>query len=172
MTRAAFMSIPLLAGAGWLACALAAEVPPPPAIPPDAAAAPSPQKPKADVKGRCVDCAVIRSIRQIERERPAREMPSYIGSPQYLESRQYSQPQVGPVFGIRFGPGRTSETYVGAAGSETMRRRIVEISYEVIVRFDDGRFSRIELADIGDLRAGDRVRVVDNRTIERAPDSR
>jgi hypothetical protein len=161
--RTAIISVPLLASTAWFACALAAEVPPPPGIPADTAPAASPQKPKADVTGRCVDCAVIRSIRQIERERPAREMPSYIGSPQYLESRQYSQPQVGPVLGIRWGSGQESETYVGAAGSETMRRRILEISYEVTVRFDDGRFSRLELQDVGDARVGDRVRVVDQR---------
>jgi len=102
---------------------------------------------------------VIRSIRQVERERPAREMPSYIGSPQYLDSRRYSEPHVGPVFGLTFGKGQTTETFVGAAGSEQMRQRMLQITYELTVRFDDGRFGLIELQDIGDFRVGDRVRV-------------
>jgi len=52
---------------------------------------------------------------------------------------------------------------VGAAGSETMRRRILQITYEVTVSFDDGRFGLIEVQDIDDLRVGDRVRVDGSR---------
>ncbi len=91
------------------------------------------------------------------------EMPSYIGSPQYLEQRDFSKPIVGPVLGISFGKGQTTQTFVGAAGSETMRRRILQITYEVTVAFDDGRFGLIELQNIDDLRVGDRVRVDGSR---------
>jgi hypothetical protein len=52
---------------------------------------------------------------------------------------------------------------VGAAGSETMRRRILQITYEVTVAFDDGRLGLIELQDVGDLRVGDRVSVDGSR---------
>ena len=89
---------------------------------------------------------MIRSITQTEQERRPDEMPSYIGSPQYRDQRGFSDPLVGPVLGITFGKGQTTQTFVGAAGSETMRRRILQISYEVTVSFDDGRFGLIEVA--------------------------
>jgi hypothetical protein len=112
---------------------------------------------------------VVRSIRTIERERqPQREMPSYMTSSQYLDTRRYSEPYVGPVVGVTFGPGQSTKTFVGAAGSPSMRQRILAITYEVTVRYDDGRFGLIEQDDVSRLRAGDRVQVVDNR-VEPAP---
>jgi uncharacterized OB-fold protein len=44
-----------------------------------------------------------------------------------------------------------------------MQQRLIEISYEITVRFDDGRFGLIEQEDPDDLRAGDRVKVVKGR---------
>jgi len=150
-----------LAGSAWLVSALAAEdlsVPPP--MPADAPQSSSPPAQRqAPPKGPCVNCGVIRSIKQTEQERRPDEMPTYIGSPQYLEQRDFSKPLVGPVLGITFGKGQTTQTFVGAAGSETMRRRILQITYEVTVSFDDGRFGLIELQDLDDLRVGNRVRV-------------
>lgn len=147
----------LFVAAGGLAAVIAAEIPPPPPLPSTEPPAAAPRARSAG--GKCTDCAVIRSIRQVERERPRREMPTYVGSPQYLESRSYSPPHVGPVFGLSFGPGRSTQTFVGAAGSEEIRQRILQITYEVTVRFDDDRLSLVELQDIGDLRVGDRVHV-------------
>ena len=115
-----------LACSAWLATALAAEdlsVPPPmPAEAPSASSPPAKRQPAP--KGSCPDCGVIRSIEQTEEERRGDEMPSYISSPQYLGQRDFSRPVVGPVLGITFGKGQTTQTFVGAAGSETMRRRI------------------------------------------------
>jgi hypothetical protein len=149
-----------LACSVWLATALAAQdlsVPPPlPADSPPASSAPA--KPQPAPKGPCPNCGVIRSIEQMEQERGRDEMPSYISSPQYLKQRDFSNPIVGPVLGVTFGKGQTTQTFVGAAGSETMRRRILQITYAVTVRFDDGRFGLIELQDIDDFRVGDRVR--------------
>jgi hypothetical protein len=153
-----------LTSVAWLTIARAAEdlsVPPP--LPAEASTPVQPAKPQPAVKGACDDCGVIRSIRQMERERPAREMPTYIESPEYLNSRRYSEPHVGPVFGLTFGKGQTTQTFVGAAGSEQMRQRVLEITYEVTVRFDDGRFGLIELQDAGDFRVGDRVKVAGQR---------
>ncbi len=150
-----------VAGSAWLATALAAEdlsVPPP--IPADVPSASSPPaKWQSAPKGSCPNCGVIRSIKQTEEERRGKEMPSYIGSPQYLEQRDFSKPVVGPVLGITFGKGQTTQPFVGAAGSETMRRRIKQVTYAVTVGFDDGRLGLIELQDIDDLRVGDRVLV-------------
>jgi hypothetical protein len=164
----ALASIRSLAGAILLAvapAALAAEpVPPPPPIPAgDTAPA------ATNVKGKCVNCAVVRSIRAVERERKAsREVPAYMTSDQYLNTRRYSEPRVGPVFGLTFGPGQETKSFVGAAGNEAMRQRMLEIVYEIVVLYDDGRFGLIEQPDRGALRVGDRVRVVDDR-VELAP---
>jgi hypothetical protein len=40
---------------------------------------------------------------------------------------------------------------------------MTEIYYEVVIRFDDNRWSRIELPDVSGLKAGDRVHVHRNR---------
>jgi hypothetical protein len=117
-----------------------------------------------DVQGRCVNCGVVRNIRSVEREKEAsREISPYMTSDQYLNTRRYSEPVVGPVFGLTFGPGQETRTFVGAAGSQTMRQRLLEIVYEVTVRYDDGRFGVLELPDASRFRVGDRVRVVDNQ---------
>lgn len=130
----------------------------PPPLPAGEPSSPPPQPGKP-----CPNCGVIRSIVQTERERRGDDMPTYIGSPQYLEQRDFSKPVVGPVMGITFGRGQSTSTFVGAAGSETMRRRILQITYEVSVEFDDGRLGLIELQDVSDLRVGDRVSVDGSR---------
>ena len=41
----------------------------------------------------------------MERERKtSRELPAYMTSDQYLNTRRYSEPRVGPVIGMTFGP--------------------------------------------------------------------
>jgi hypothetical protein len=170
----ALASIRSLAGAillGAAPAALAAEtVPPPPPMPAGNTA--SEAAPAATIKGKCVNCGVIRSIRAVERERKtSREVPSYMTSDQYLNTRRYSEPRVGPVFGLTFGPGQETKSFVGAAGNETMRQRMLEVAYEIVVLYDDGRFGLLEQADRGALRVGDRVRVVDDR-VELAPRDR
>ncbi len=168
----ALASIRSLAGAILLAvapAALAAEaVPPPPPMPAgDTAPASAPGAPGN--KGKCENCGIVRSIRAVERERkPSREVPAYMTSEQYLNTRRYSEPRVGPVFGLTFGPGQETKSFVGAAGNEAMRQRMLEIVYEIVVLYDDGRFGLLEQADRGVLRVGDRVRVVDDR-VELAP---
>jgi len=145
----------LMAAAVWAHAA--EDVPPPPESAAPAAAQPGPAR-------ECRECGVVRSIRSIERERAAgREISPYMTSEQYLDTRRYSEPRVGPVFGMTFGAGQETRAFVGAAGSSTMRQRILEIVYEVTVRFDDGRFGLVELTDAAGYRVGDRVRVMDNQ---------
>lgn len=161
--KAALAWVVASGGGMLLAAALesrgAEELPPP--LPPDSAA-PSPRP--AGAQGACTNCAVIRSLRAVERERPAsREIPAYVSSEQYQDTRQYSGVFVGPMIGLSFGPGTTSQGFVGAAGSPSMRQRIREITYEVILRYEDGRFGLLEQDDVGAFRVGDRVRVTGNR---------
>ena len=64
---------------------------------------------------------------------------------------------------LQLGRGKPDAASVGAVGSPEMQQRFIEISYEITVRFDDGRYGMIEQADPGDLRVGDRVRLVKGR---------
>ena len=156
--------VPLTAYAAVIvACAHAVRAADVPSLPADAAGTAA-SRPAAGAKSGCTDCAVIRTIRPLERERATRrEMPSYMTSPQYLDTRRYSEPYVGPVLGITFGPGQETKTFVGAAGSPAMRQRILQISYEVLLRYDDGRSGLIEIEDASSFRVGDRVKVVNNQ---------
>jgi hypothetical protein len=149
--------------------ALAADDAPPP--PPSESSAPA--RAERSVTGTCRDCGVVRNIRSVEREKSAgRNISPYMTSDQYLSTRGYSEPVVGPVFGMTFGPGQETRTFVGAAGSSTMRDRMLEITYEVTVRYDDGRYGLIELSDASGFRVGDRVRVVDNHQLQLLPRER
>ncbi len=149
--------------ATWLALAADVDVPLPPTIPAETREPARPVQDKA-VKRDCTDCAVVRSIRRVQRERATGDVPGYMTSPQYLDQRRYSEPTVGPVVGFSFGPGSEgSRPFVGAAGSSTMRNRILTVVYEVVLRYDDERLRQLEVTEIGDVRVGDRVRVVDDR---------
>jgi len=44
-----------------------------------------------------------------------------------------------------------------------MRDRLTEISYEVIVRYNDGRLGVLETRYGADLRVGDRIKVILNK---------
>jgi len=70
---------------------------------------------------------------------------------------------VGPVFGFTFGGDAPVKGFVGAVGNKEMRDRLNEISYEVTVRYNDGRYGVLETRDGADLRVGDRVKVIDNK---------
>jgi len=151
------------------AAASAEDIPPPPPMPEEPARRATEAPPPGGSVRECRDCGVVRSIRGVERERPTRRgVPTYMTSDQYLDGRRYSEPMVGPVFGMTFGKGQETRSFVGAAGSETMRQRILEIYYEITVRFDDGRYGVFEQENLAGLRVGDRVQVASNR-VEPAP---
>ena len=111
----------------------------------------------------CHDCGVVRSIREVRTERSVSRPDVYTTSPQYLDTRPNEPPRIGPAFSLTWGPGRETQSRIGAVGSPQMQQRFTEISYEIIVRFDDGRFGLIEQQDTDDLRIGDRVQVVDKQ---------
>lgn len=103
-------------------------------------------------KSRCRECGVVTSIRELQREREA--------------ARTVTErlPPVGPVFSFSFGGDAPDKhVFVGAVGDREMRDSLIEISYEVTVRFDDGRYRVLETRDGVDLRVGDAVKVVNNK---------
>lgn len=116
--------------------------------------------------GTCRDCGVVRSIREIRTERQASRPDTYVTSQQYLATRQNTPPSIGPVFTLSWGRNEQPQTHIGAVGSPEMQQRFLEITYEVTVRFDDGRYGLIEQDDVGELRIGDRIQVI-NKRVER-----
>lgn len=133
----------------------------PPSLPDD-----SPQRAEQPrpAGANCDRCAIVRAIRAAEHPRSdRRHIPNYMASEQYLATRRYSEPYVGPVVGMTFGPGQETRRFAGAAGSNTMRQSVLEIVYEITVRFDDGRDATIEQDRLDGIRVGDRVEMVDQR---------
>ena len=120
--------------------------------------------PQPAVTGTCRDCGVVRSIREIRTERKASQPDTYVASPQYLQSRPFDQqPLIGPAISFSWGGNNPTQPRIGAVGSPEMQQRFIEISYEITVRFDDGRFGLIEQDSADDLRPGDRVKVAKGR---------
>jgi len=116
--------------------------------------------PQPAVTGTCRDCGVVRSIREIRTERKSPQSDTYVASPQYLQSRPFDQqPLIGPAISFSWGAKNPTQPSIGAVGSAEMQQRLIEISYEITVRFDDGRFGLIEQDSADDLRPGDRVKV-------------
>ncbi len=97
----------------------------------------------------CPECGVVYEIREIRRERP---LP---GSNRPLP--------VGPTLRFSLGDKADQKPHVDVFGSRSMREQAVEKYYEVVIRFDDNRWSRIELPDVSQLKVGDRIHVHDNR---------
>jgi len=124
------------------------------------------RNPDTSVTGKCNDCGVLRSMREIRTERPMQRSDVYVTSPQYLSTRAAEPPRIGPVISFSWG-GRSdaTKTQIGAMGSPQMQQRMIDISYELTVRLDDERYALIEQSDVSDLRVGDRVRVQDNRVV-------
>jgi hypothetical protein len=100
----------------------------------------------------CKECGVIYEIRQLTSERKfartLEDQPSPPGST--ISIPLTNRPEA-------------NKPYFGAYGSRTMRKQLEEHVYEVVVRYNDGRFTRIEMSDISDLSLGAKVRVYQNR---------
>ena len=120
-------------------------------------------KPPSESTRACHDCGVVRSIREVRTERTLSRPDIYTTSPQYLDTRPYEPPRIGPVFSLSWGAGKETQAHVGAVGSPQMQQHYTDISYDIIVRFDDGRFGLIEQQDTDDIRVGDRIQVVDKK---------
>jgi hypothetical protein len=121
------------------------------------------RKPLAGLTSNCTDCGVVRNIRELRSEREAQRPDAYISSQQYRDTRPAEPPRIGPAISMTWGPGAPPRTQIGAVGTPGMQRRYIDLTYEVTVRFDDGRFGLIEQDNVGDLRVGDRVIVLNMR---------
>jgi hypothetical protein len=99
----------------------------------------------------CPECGVIYEVREIRREREsARNVPQ-------------NPALVGPMIRFTLGDKADRQPHVDVVGSRSMREAMIDRHYEVVVRFDDNRWQRIELPDATGLKAGDRIHVHQNR---------
>jgi len=101
------------------------------------------------VRSPCPECGVIYDIREIRRERALPESNRPL--------------PVGPTLRFSLGDKADQEPHVDVFGSRSMREESIEKYYEVVVRFDDNRWGRIDLPDASGLKVGDRIHVHDNR---------
>jgi len=99
----------------------------------------------------CRECGVITSVRELQQERAS------------ASTDTQRMPPVGPVFGFTFGGDAPVKGFVGAVGNQEMRDQLTEISYEVTVRYNDGRYGLVETRYGADLRVGDPVKVQHNK---------
>jgi uncharacterized Zn finger protein len=99
----------------------------------------------------CPECGVIYEVREIKREREsARNVPQ-------------NPAPVGPMIRFTLGDKSDRQPHVDVTGSRSMREAMTDTYYEVVVRFDDNRWQRIELPDATGLKVGDRIHVHQNR---------
>jgi len=99
----------------------------------------------------CAECGVIYDIQGITTESPAARTMQPEGAP------------VGPFLNIPLTRKPGVDPEIGAYGSRKWRKEFEVTRYEVIVRFDDGRYTLIEMDDASALRIGQRVRVRQKR---------
>jgi len=103
----------------------------------------------------CDNCGVIRSIREVQSERPVRAPKSVQNDP-IDQGSMASQVRVGAVVALPLGSGNP---FVGGVGTPEMRERFTETTYEIIIRFDNGNFTTVQRSDGASFSVGDRVRV-------------
>jgi hypothetical protein len=103
------------------------------------------------VNAPCPECGIIYAIRVIERERGSARNPPQNPAP------------VGPMIRFSLGDKADKQPHVDVVGSLSMREAMIDRYYEVVVRFNDNRWQRIELPDVTGLKVGDRIHVHQNR---------
>ena len=97
----------------------------------------------------CPACGVVRSVKRVETETPA---------------RTEQESSAGLVASVPLGGGSPS------VGSVTDVRRELKppaVSYEIVVRLDDGRFQLVRQDDAANLREGDKVRIERGKAVLR-----
>jgi hypothetical protein len=109
---------------------------------------------------KCERCGVIRSIREMQSQRPA-EVPQVFQN-QPIDSGMGGTIYTGAVVYLPLGKG-ADKPFVGGVGTPEMRKRFSQTSYEVVIQLDAGGIVSVQRDDGASFRAGDRVRVQGNQ---------
>lgn len=110
------------------------------------------QAPLAPATAACAECGVVRSVKRVEAApRPA--APDSKGTPGYVAS-------------IPLGGGKPS---VGSSTDVRREQNPPAVSFEIVVRLDDGRYQLVRQDDPGGLREGDKVKIERGKVVLRNP---
>jgi hypothetical protein len=107
---------------------------------------------KASPQASCAECGVVRSVKRVEKAAriTAQERESTAGLVAQM-----------PIGGDKDKP------VVGSATDARAQLKPPVVSYEVVVRLDDGRFQLVVQDDAGGLREGDKVRIDRGKVVPR-----
>jgi len=100
----------------------------------------------------CPDCGVIRSIKRVDSGDKA------------AQAEERKGPS-GLVANIPFDGGKPK---VGSSTDLSREKQPATVSYEVVVRLEDGRLRVVLQDDVGAMREGDKVKVEQGRVVMRA----
>ena len=110
------------------------------------------QAPLAPAAASCAECGVVRSVKRVEAvPRPAASDSK--GTPGYVAS-------------IPLGGGKPS---IGSSTDVRREQNPPAVSFEIVVRLDDGRYQLVRQDDPGGLREGDKVRIERGKVVLRNP---
>lgn len=104
----------------------------------------------------CDRCGVIRSIREVQNQRPVAVPKAFQSDP--MDRGPGSTVLVGAVVALPIGES-TDKPFVGGVGTPEMRSRFTETAYEMVIRLDSGGHTTVQRRDGASFRVGDRVRV-------------
>ena len=105
----------------------------------------------------CESCGVIRSIREVQSQRPIPVPQQVRSDPSGVDRTLGSDVPIGAVIALPLGDG--GRPYVGGVGTPEMRERFAETTYEVVVQMDNGGYQNVRRADGARYQVGDRVRL-------------
>ena len=116
----------------------------------------------ADAGAACRECGTVVDLKKIEKQREASGAGAVLGG------------IAGGVLGHQIGSGRgnTAATVAGAAGGayaghQIEKGRNKSVTYQVVVKMENGKTRRFDYREPVGFRVGDKVKIVDHRLTRR-----
>ena len=105
----------------------------------------------------CDGCGVIRSIREVQQQRPVPVPREVRSDPTGVDRTLGYEAPIGAVIALPLGDGGRS--YVGGVGTPEMQERFAQTTYDIVVQLDNGGYTSVQRADGARYQVGDRVRL-------------
>jgi outer membrane lipoprotein SlyB len=156
--RPAYRCLGALLAAGMLSLASAMPVHAQYLRIPDFRNSPPPPAPSPRVGEVCDNRGVIRSIREIEGQRPV-AVPGAFQNDPVEHGGAGGTVRVGAVVALPMSENPKDQPFVGGVGTPEMRARFSQSTYEITIRLDNGASTVAQRRDGANFRVGDRVRV-------------